>query len=162
MVLILPFTIKEIKNLPTFYLEEEEDRWVYGNVYKKNEECFFHLDEINKIITLCCPKYVIYLQYHMTTLKLTKIIETSSCWANDYTSYYINSGFEIYNIEEKFYGHNLHSLITIENNKVKTIDFNGIKFGNYQLGDIINTPQELISECPPIIQLFQSSSSSNN
>tara|TARA_B100000242_G_C42813560_1_gene378224 strand:- start:151 stop:636 length:486 start_codon:yes stop_codon:yes gene_type:complete len=132
MIYSLPITKEEVMTLQEGNLKRNDNTWVDGKVYyKNNKSVLFHLNEKNEVITMCIPEENIYLDYDMNTRNLKSIVYTSTCWSDDWTRYDFNDSGNLFHIEERAYGHNRCAHIDVENNVISDIKFLGRTFGTY-------------------------------
>lgn len=135
MIYTLPITKEGIMTLQQGDLEGDDNTWVYGKVYFKEDKFIqFHINDEKEIITVCIPDKDIYLDYDMNTRNLKSIIYTNTCWSDDWTRYDFDENGELYYIEERVYGHNRRAYIDVKDNVVTNVKFTGRTFGTYEEG----------------------------
>jgi hypothetical protein len=111
------------KEMIKYFLESDDDTYIYGDKIFKCKYCYktnsyiqpFIRKEKKKLIKFYRDKrfFVIY-----EDSKITEIIQTMTCWSDDYTSYKINDGIA-YEYDENYHGH------PSKRNEPCNIDFTG-------------------------------------
>ena len=146
MVYKLPINKEVIMSLRQGYLEEDDTTWVSGKVYsQKDNTILFHINEENKVITMCIPNENIYLDYDMNTRNLKSIIYTCTDWSDDLTRYDFDENRQLIYIEDTSHGHNRRTYVTLKDNVITKVEKGYSKSNYYQEGAVL-VPKKMFED----------------